>query len=265
MVSPKTPRGFVTVLMPLFNGEEFLARAMASVLAQSYRKIQLIVMDDGSSDRSRDVARSFNDPRILLLRGRGHQGQARALNQALPYARGEWITFFDNDDWMLPRSLEVRVGFLRRHRRALAVMGRVQRIIDERDRPLPPAHAVCRALRRSLRAARQMARGIGALLPELFVYGDCPLCPLSVTLFRREAIERLGPLDERCVTWEDREYLTRLAVRQPVSFLDAPVLRYRAHGGNSSFRLRRGRLFHPKAASFMKQLEVRYTELQKKR
>lgn len=265
MDSPQVLPGLVTIIVPLFNREKFLRKTMASLLRQSYPKIQLILVDDGSTDRSYGIARSFEGPRVLLLRGRRHQGQARALNQGLPLARGEWITFFDNDDWMLPRSLEVRVDFLRRHPRALAVMGRVQRVIDERDRPLRPTHPVCRALRSSLRAARQMARGVGALLPELFVYGDCPLCPLSVTLFRRQAIERLGPMDERSVTWEDREYLTRLALHQPVPFLDAPVMRYRVHGGNSSFRLRGGRLFHPKAASFMKQLEVRYTELQKKR
>lgn len=253
--------GRVTVIVPFRNREQFLAEAVRSILNQTHSDTQLILADDGSTDRSLAVARSFRDPRCLLVRLRRAGGKARAINRVLPLAQGEWISFFDSDDFMMPRSLEVRVRFLKRHPGSLAVMGRVGRIIDESGEPIPKNHPLQVQLRGALQEARQLCRWIGSLNPEMFVFGECPLSPLSATLFRREAVERLGYLDGRFSPWEDREYLSRLAVRKAVPFLDRAVMRYRVHQGNASFRVRRGRLFHPRETLLAERLKARYWEL----
>jgi alpha-1,6-rhamnosyltransferase len=252
--------GLVTVITPFFNREKFLPETIGSLFRQSHSKLQLILVDDGSTDRSFSLAQSFRDPRILLIRSRKQRGKPHAVNEALRFAQGEWITFFDSDDLMVPRSLEIRVDFLRRNPRALAVMGRVGRIIDESGKPLSPSHPIHAFFRSSLRTTRQLTQRIGSLLPELFVYGQCPLSPLSVTLFRRKAVQRVGLLDKRCAPWEDRDYLMRTAFHQPVPFLDVPVMWYRVHGNNLSFRTFKNRLFHPDAASLKERLRARYRE-----
>ncbi len=261
MGNPPSRPGLVTVIVPFFNREQFLAKTIASILRQSYSQFQLILADDGSTDRSRFIAQSFRDPRILLIRSRKRRGKSHAVNQGLRFAQGEWAAFFDSDDVMVPRSLEIRVDFLKRNPQALAVMGRVGRIIDGSGRPLPQNHPIHAGFRNSLRATRQLARRFGSLIPGLFVYGQCPLSPLSVTLFRRNTLQRLGRIDGRFAPWEDRDYLMRLAFHQPVPFLDAPVMWYRVHGENVSFRTFRGRMAHPKAASLERQLKAKYTEL----
>ena len=253
--------GLVTVIVPFYNREHFLAETIRSLLNQTHSATQIILVDDGSTDRSFSLAQSFRDPRILLIRLRKRRGKPHALNEVLRFAQGEWVAFFDSDDLMIPRSLEVRIDFLKRNPRALAVMGRVGRTIGESGKSLPQSHPIHASFRNGLRATRQLARCLGSLVPELFVYGQCPLSPLSVTLFRRKTVQQLGRLNARCAPYEDRDYLMRLAFRQPVPFLDVPVMWYRAHGGNLSFRIKRGRLWHPKSAFLGKRLKSRYMEL----
>lgn len=253
--------GRVTVIVPFRDRERFLAETMRSILNQTHSDIQLILVDDGSTDRSFAIAQSLRDSRCLLFRLRKSAGKAHAINTVLRFARGEWISFFDSDDLMVLRSLEVRVGFLKRHPRSLAVMGRVGRIIDASGKMLSERHPLWTNFRKSLRTTRLFARWIGSLNPELFAFGECPLSPLSATLFRRRAVEQLGRFHERFSPWEDREYLTRLALRRFVPFLDRPVMWYRVHGGNASFRVRGGRLFHPRAKLLERQLKTRYWEL----
>ena len=261
MGNPPFLPGLVTVIVPFFNRERFLPRTIASILRQSYPKLQLILSDDGSTDRSWSVAGSFRDRRILLIRSGKQRGKPHAVNQALRFAQGEWIAFFDSDDLMVPRSLEVRVDFLKRHPGALAVMGRVGRLIDGSGKPLPKNHPIQKNFRDSLRTTRLFARWLGSLNPELFAFGECPLSPLSVTLFRCKTVDRLGKIEERFAPWEDREYVTRLALQQPVPFLDASVMWYRVHRKNLSFRILGGCLFHPKQPLLERRLKARYTEL----
>src|SRR5215216_775869 len=88
----------VTVLMPLFNAERHVAAAIASILRQTYRDFELLVIDDGSSDRSRDIARSFDDSRIRVLANERNVGLASSLNRGLNAAKGDLIARQDADD-----------------------------------------------------------------------------------------------------------------------------------------------------------------------
>jgi len=253
--------GLVTVIIPFFNRERFLAQTLQSVLGQGVPKLQIILADDGSTGRCCSLAQSLRDRRILLVRSRKRRGKPHAVNQGMRFALGEWVTFFDSDDLMLPGSLQSRMDFLKRRPEALAVMGRVGWLINESGRPLSRSHPVHAEFQSSLKASRRLARRFGSLVPEIFVYGRCPLSPLSVTLFRRDAVRQVGRLDERLAPWEDRDYLMRLALLQPVPFLDLPVMCYRVHRGNASFQVVNGRQFHPKAGLLEKRLKAKYTEL----
>lgn len=102
----KPPR--VTVIIPAFNAADTLARAVFSVLAQSERSLQVVIVDDCSRDETANVALGFaaSDPRVTVLRLRENGGRSVALNRATDLATGAWIAVVDADDWCAPTRLE---------------------------------------------------------------------------------------------------------------------------------------------------------------
>jgi glycosyltransferase involved in cell wall biosynthesis len=108
-------RPLVTVGMPAFNCEQTLAVAIRSIIAQSYENWELLVIEDGSSDRTLEVARSFSDPRISVLFDHSHKGLVPRLNQAVATSRGEYFARMDADDVAYPERLERQVEYLQQH------------------------------------------------------------------------------------------------------------------------------------------------------
>lgn len=101
--------------MPAFNCGETLGLAIRSILSQSYENWELLVMEDGSRDRTLEVARSFSDPRISVVSDRLHNGLVARLNQAVGTSRGEYFARMDADDVAYPERLERQVEYLQRH------------------------------------------------------------------------------------------------------------------------------------------------------
>lgn len=98
--------GLVSVIMPVFNTEKYVAEAIKSVLTKTYPFFELIVVDDGSTDSSEKVIKSFRDSRIVYLRHEKNRGVAEARNTALKIAKGRWGAVIDSDDVWLPERLE---------------------------------------------------------------------------------------------------------------------------------------------------------------
>ena len=101
----------VSVLMSVYNGEQFLGEAVESILDQTYRDFEFIVVNDGSTDKTRNILRSYNDRRIVLIH-RQHAGLPEALNHGLSMARGTYIARMDADDISLLERLAYQVQFL---------------------------------------------------------------------------------------------------------------------------------------------------------
>src|SRR5687768_3609783 len=104
----------VTVLMPVYKGERHIAEAIDSVLAQTFRDFELLIVNDGSTDGTAAIVKAYNDQRIVLL-SRPNGGVSAALNTGLEQARGEYIARFDADDVCYPHRLQVQYDFLRSH------------------------------------------------------------------------------------------------------------------------------------------------------
>lgn len=121
----------VSVVIPCFNGERFLAQALGSVLEQSLSPLDLVVVDDGSTDASRDIARAFGD-RVLLHESE-HRGARAARNAGARIARGEAIMFLDADDVLGPGVLESLAGALREEPAGVA-LSPWNRLVLEGDR-----------------------------------------------------------------------------------------------------------------------------------
>ena len=99
----------VSVVVPTYNRAALLGRAVKSVLAQTFKDYELIVVDDGSTDDTQEVLREFTDQRIRTLRSDVNQGAPRARNRGIQAARGEWVAFLDSDDEWLPKRLELQM------------------------------------------------------------------------------------------------------------------------------------------------------------
>ena len=105
----------VSIGMPTFNCEETLAVAIRSILNQTYERWELLVMEDGSSDGSLEVARSFSDPRIRVYGDGSHKGIVPSLNEAVAMSRGEYFARMDADDVAYPERLERQIEYLQWH------------------------------------------------------------------------------------------------------------------------------------------------------
>lgn len=105
----------VTVLMPVFNGEAYLRDAIESILGQTFDDYEFLIIDDGSTDSSPDIVKSFSDPRIRFERYDDHCGTVHALNNGIRLSRGKYIARMDADDISLPHRLENQVRFMDAH------------------------------------------------------------------------------------------------------------------------------------------------------
>lgn len=107
----------VSVIMPVYNSEEYLGTAIESVLNQTYQDLELVIVDDESTDSSYEICKEYakKDNRIVLLR-KSNGGSCSARNYGLKHAKGQYIAFCDNDDYMLPTALEDNVLLAEKHR-----------------------------------------------------------------------------------------------------------------------------------------------------
>lgn len=109
------PRPRVTAFIPAFNRENYICTAINSLLAQEYTDFEVLVVDDGSSDRTAWLVEQYDDPRVRLERNPRNLGIPATRNRGLQLARGEYIALLDSDDYAYPRRLGRQVGFLDRH------------------------------------------------------------------------------------------------------------------------------------------------------
>lgn len=96
----------VTIIIPTYNSEEYIAQALKSVFAQTYHDWEIVMVDDASGDSTVEIARSFQEPRLKIIQNTQNRGVSYGRNRAIKEARGKWIALLDSDDWYAPQRLE---------------------------------------------------------------------------------------------------------------------------------------------------------------
>ncbi len=129
-------KSLVTVVIPCYNQAHFLGEAIESVLSQSYPNFEIIVVDDGSTDKTSEVASRYQEVRLVRQENQGLPG---ARNTGMGHSRGEYVVFLDADDRLLPEALEVGVKELGAHPKCAFVFGYHNNIATDGS-PLPTSH-----------------------------------------------------------------------------------------------------------------------------
>jgi glycosyltransferase involved in cell wall biosynthesis len=204
----------ISVVMPVRDGEAFVAEAIASALAQGEIVGEVLVVDDGSRDRTRQIVNSFDDPRMMLLENEGGQGVSLARNLGLRHAGGDWVLFLDADDRLRPGSLAALLDGAEGH---VAVYGDYERIDA----------AGCRIGRRGL-VRRGRAKPSGDILERLLA-GNF-IVNGGIMLVDRRIFAGLGGFDPALRYCEDWHAWCRLASQGPIAYRQVHVLDYRVHG-----------------------------------
>ena len=210
----------VSVVLPVYNREHSIARAIRSVLDQTYRDLELIVVDDGSTDGTRDVVRQFA-PRLTLIE-QEHAGAYAARNRGIARARGELIAFIDSDDAWLPEKLALQVPLMRREEVGL-VFGDTVHVTEPRDgAPRTGTTSFAVSPPRRERAAAH------------FAWGD--FVPTCTVLVRRRCLDEIGGFPDAAL---GADYLAwfRIALRHEIDFVDAVVAEYTVHAAGISHDL----------------------------
>lgn len=203
--------------MSVFNSEAYLEQAVASVLSQTLHELELVAVDGGSTDGSRELLERFAlaDPRVRVLAGEGHLGIAEAFNLAVSQARSDYVAIAHADDVNLPERLERQTAFLDAHPEVALVGAAVITInVDGGHGPL-----------------LRFPAGGGAIRSTLLRH-NCVAHP--TVMFRRSAVQSVGGYRSDHV--EDYELWLRLAERFELANLAEPLLLYRIHPVQASQR-----------------------------
>lgn len=134
MENRKVVDGLVSIIMPSWNTDRFIAETIQSVLDQTYTNWELLIVDDCSTDNTDVVVSSFKDDRIQYFHNKKNSGAALTRNKALREARGEWIAFLDSDDLWSPEKLEHQLKFMKENDYSFSFTEYEK--IDEESKPL---------------------------------------------------------------------------------------------------------------------------------
>jgi glycosyltransferase involved in cell wall biosynthesis len=206
-----TSNPLVSVIIPTYNRGWILTEAIDSVLAQDYKDYELIVVDDGSTDNTREVLDTYGQ-NILVLR-QANKGVSAARNRGIAEAGGQLVAFLDSDDLWLPRKLSRQVGFFNLN--PDAVINQTEEIwirngvrVNPKDRHRKPSGMI---FERSL---------------EL-----CLVSP-SAVMIQKTLFDAVGVFDENLPACEDYDLWLRIGCRYPVHLIDAPLIIKRGGHGD---------------------------------
>ncbi|MCD4781953.1 MAG: glycosyltransferase family 2 protein [Candidatus Omnitrophica bacterium] len=202
----------VSIVMPAYNAQDYIEETIASVLAQTCHDYELIIVDDGSTDRTRDIASEFvrKHSSIIRLISQKNQGPSVARNSGIQSADGEYIAFLDSDDLWAKEKLELQLQRFHSHPEFQLVHTNRKRIHPD-GQEIPSAHRIVPE---------------GQLFDEL-IWDNC-ICTSSV-MVRRKCLLEVGGFDEspELLRSEDYDLWLRLAHKYEFGFVSLPVTLYR--------------------------------------
>ncbi|MDO8482546.1 MAG: glycosyltransferase [bacterium] len=205
----------VSVIMPVYNSEKYLRQAIQSVLDQSFRDFELIIINDGSTDKSLEIIRSFTDPRIVLLSNDKKSTIVESRNHGLDASRGEFIAPLDSDDIAMKDRLKLQVAFLEKNLDFGLIGGGVS-VIDKDGKAT---------------GALWKEKIPSEKIPIRLLFGNC--FAQSSVMIRKSAIPAEGYIEG---TSEDYALWVRILKNWKAKNIPDILLKYRSHDENTTTR-----------------------------
>jgi glycosyltransferase involved in cell wall biosynthesis len=201
----------VSVIIPCYNGAAHLGEAIASVFHQSYADLELILVDDGSTDSTATIAAQYPVARYIY---QSNQGVASARNRGIQESSGSYLLFLDQDDRLLPNAVMIALERLKSHPECAFAFGQ------------------CRSIRADGSAIG--ADEVAAPLPDYaaLLRGQSNICPPSTVLFRRDRLVKNGGFDARFGMADDYDVYLKLARQYPIDQYPDVVVEYRKDEAN---------------------------------
>lgn len=197
----------VSVVMSVYNGEKYLREAIDSVLNQTFKDFEFIIINDGSTDETQEILESYNDSRIILIHQK-NMGLTKSLNKGIALAKGEYIARQDADDISMPERLEKQIEFLKHHK-SIILLGTAAQIIDEKGVHLYTTEYPCDYS--SIRKAMKHN--------NYFIHGS--------VMFRRQYFFEVGGYRELFFTAQDCDLWLRFIERFEAANLATPLYKKR--------------------------------------
>ncbi len=209
-------KNFISVVIPTYNRVSFLKEAIDSVLSQTYRNFELIVVDDGSTDGTPKLLSSYGY-KIRVI-PQANQGPSAARNRGIEAAKGKWIAFLDSDDVWKPDKLKKQVQFITDH----------------------PDTKICQAEEVWIRNGKRVNPRKKHEMHSGWIYEQClPLCIVSPSsvMIHRDVFEKVGFFDETMPACEDYDLWLRICAHYPVLYVDENlIVKYGGHSDQLSKR-----------------------------
>jgi|GEM_PF-6900245 len=204
----------ISVIIPVFNAERYLKLAIDSILNQTLQNIEIIAINDGSTDNSMAILNGYSDHRLKFFENTVNLGMVATRNNAISLAKGEYIAFFDNDDISHPTRLSQELHFLESHP-DIAVVGSWARFIDENGKPFGQWATPTEP---------------DSVFKAIVQYN--PIINTSV-LMRKSVVDEIGELRGSSGV-DDYEYWLRVAEKHKISNIPETLVDYRIHSNQLS-------------------------------
>ena len=203
----------LTVVIPVYNAEQYIEETIHSVLTQTYRDFEVVIVNDGSTDRTREIIDEIaqSDERIRII-NKPNTGVCETRNKGADEAKANYLCFLDADDIFLPTNLEMKVAFLEQNPDIGLVHADVA-LIDEHSNKI-----------------NQILSGkSGDILDDLLLWnGTCIPAPSSI-MVRREVFEKVGKWDASFSTAADQDFFFRVAAHYKIGRIPEVLTQYRIH------------------------------------
>jgi glycosyltransferase involved in cell wall biosynthesis len=232
-----SPKPHVSVCVPTYNGARFLRQCLDSALSQSWRDLEILVVDDGSTDESLAIARDYarRDARVRVVANPTNLGLVENWNRCVALARGSWIKFLFQDDYLEPTCLS---------RMLEAAQGDTALVAVRRDIVFEPG--VSAAVRQNYEpfTTRASLRGFFGAVPRIraeafaahLVRRPCLNCigEPTATMMHRSVFDRFGGFNRDFVVLADWEFAARVAIHRGLAYVDETLAVFRVHAWSAS-------------------------------
>ncbi len=205
----------VSIILATYNRAYLLEQAIQSVLDQTFKNFELIIIDDGSTDESVDLITKFGDPRIKLIAS-PHLGRSAARNLGLRECEGDYIAFLDSDDLYVPNKLEMQVNFFENLKDVGMIYTSADCFIDDDATRIVMSY-------RALESGR--------IYESIATYIPTTIC-LPTVMITRKTLEAVGYFDVNLERFEDIDYWRRISKLTLIQNLDTVTCKIRTHRGN---------------------------------